>query len=107
MIIMTGGTRGLGSVAAEQLKADGRRIMAVRGQGRPPTGWEPLPLDLSSLASVRTFAAALPAEPITHLILNAGGQRANASTRWLRDDLRHKSPRALLAAATDDAAPCS
>lgn len=81
MIIMTGGTRGLGRVAAEQLKADGRKIMAVRGKGRSPTGWEPLPLDLSSLASVRTFATALPAEPITHLILNAGGQRPNASTR--------------------------
>ena len=81
MIVMTGGTRGLGAVAAGQLKADRRRIMAVRGQGRPPMGWEPLPLDLASLASVRAFAASLPADPITHLILNAGGQRSNASTR--------------------------
>ncbi|MEL4428111.1 hypothetical protein AAEH84_20380, partial [Shewanella indica] len=49
----------------------------------PPPGWRPLPLDLASLASVRSFAAALPDEPITHLILNAGGQRSDDRARTI------------------------
>ncbi|MFN3591563.1 MAG: SDR family NAD(P)-dependent oxidoreductase, partial [Thermaurantiacus sp.] len=81
-IVMTGGSRGLGLVAAQRLTGlAGRKVMGVRREAAVPAGWEALPLDLSSLASVRSFAAALPAEPITHLVLNAGGQLPTAATR--------------------------
>lgn len=81
MLVMTGGTRGLGRIAAEQITAGGIRVMGVRGDRAPPEGWQGLPLDLCSLASVRCFVAALPHEPVSHLILNAGGQRSDAAQR--------------------------
>ena len=81
-VVMTGGTRGLGRVAAEQLiELRGPRIMSARSGATVPKGWEARPLDLASLASVRAFVASLPDEPITHLVLNAGGQSATANTR--------------------------
>lgn len=81
-VIMTGGTRGLGKVAAEQLcRLPGTRIMGVRDAAAPPPGWEPRALDLASIASVRQFAETWPDEPITHLILNAGGQRPTIAGR--------------------------
>lgn len=81
-VVMTGGTRGLGFVAAQQLtELPGSKLMGVRGDAACPAGWEALPLDLAALENVRTFVATLPDEPITHLILNAGGQRPDPSTR--------------------------
>lgn len=89
LMVMTGGTRGLGAVAAQRIGAatagtDAIRIMGVRDPASTtaaPPNWQPLPLDLASLDSVRAFAAALPDRPITHLILNAGGQRSDDRTR--------------------------
>ncbi|KWV95953.1 SDR family NAD(P)-dependent oxidoreductase [Erythrobacter sp. AP23] len=81
-VVMTGGTRGLGRVAAQRISSlPGRKIMGVRGDASLPPQWEGKPLDLASLASVRSFCEAIPDEPITHLVLNAGGQRATAATR--------------------------
>lgn len=82
MLIMTGGTRGIGAIAAEQLANGPRpRVMGRRGDAPVPADWESRPLDLANLASVHSFAAALPKQPITCLILNAGGQRPDVSTR--------------------------
>jgi NAD(P)-dependent dehydrogenase (short-subunit alcohol dehydrogenase family) len=75
-IVMTGGTSGLGQLAASRmLAAPGTRLLlGARRQG--PPGTETLPLDLAHLDSVRSFAAAvgerLGATPIDALVLNAG-----------------------------------
>lgn len=75
-IVMTGGTSGLGQVAASRmLAAPGTRLLlGARRPGPPAT--ETLPLDLTRLDSVRSFAMAvderLGAIPIDALVLNAG-----------------------------------
>jgi NAD(P)-dependent dehydrogenase (short-subunit alcohol dehydrogenase family) len=77
-IVMTGGTAGIGRVAAEQM----RRVPDVRvligARGKAPSDIESRPLDLERLASVRSFAAAVEAwlgeASIDALVLNAGMQ---------------------------------
>ncbi len=82
LTVMTGGSSGLGRVAAARLATDGGAlVMGVRDPARTPPGWTGLPLDLASLASVRSFAAQLPPGPIDGLILNAGGQRPDVAGR--------------------------
>lgn len=85
LTVMTGGTRGLGRVAAEGIAAGASAaewlVMSTRTAGAAPIGWVGLPLDLASLASVRDFAAALPEGPIARLILNAGSQRPDIAAR--------------------------
>jgi len=81
MLVMTGGTRGLGAIAAAHLAMEpGSLLMGTRPDAAIPVGWDSRPLDLAGLASVRAFAAALPNKPITCLVLNAGGQRPDVST---------------------------
>lgn len=81
MLIMTGGTRGLGRAAAEGLNFEGVKIMGARNTREVPEGWQGLALDLSRLDAVRAFVAALPDEAVSHLILNAGGQTPTVQTR--------------------------
>jgi NAD(P)-dependent dehydrogenase (short-subunit alcohol dehydrogenase family) len=75
-IVMTGGTSGIGAVAAGLIIAapDTRLVLGARRQG--PAGAETLGLDLDRLDSVRSFAAAvrdrLGADGIDALVLNAG-----------------------------------
>ncbi len=80
-IVMTGATGGIGLEAAQRLVADPttRLIIGARTPGRLPGPLkgraEAFALDLASLASVRTFAAAVAeGDPIDVLILNAGIQ---------------------------------
>lgn len=74
---MTGGTSGLGALAARELVqvADNRLILGSRS-GVPP-------LDLTSLDGVRTFAADVSArvDRIDALVLNAGVLSADANGR--------------------------
>ena len=70
---MTGGTAGLGAVAARRVAAAGDTTLIV---GSRADG-----LDLASLASVRTFAERLTATSIDLLILNAGTQQPINRTR--------------------------
>lgn len=90
LTVMTGGTRGLGRVAAERIAADTRQVagdnrpvlvMGARDRGSVPSGWTSAPLDLGSLATVKAFVAALPEGPVARLILNAGGQRPDIAAR--------------------------
>jgi NAD(P)-dependent dehydrogenase (short-subunit alcohol dehydrogenase family) len=81
LVVMTGGTRGLGRVAAEQIDVPETKIMGARNPAAVPAGWQAKELDLANLDSVRTFATTLPDGPISHLILNAGIQSANANGR--------------------------
>jgi NAD(P)-dependent dehydrogenase (short-subunit alcohol dehydrogenase family) len=84
-IVMTGATSGIGARALHYLTAEPgtRVIIGARSASTRPAGpgTEVLPLDLSSLAQVRAFAAAvlarLDGEPIDVLILNAGTQFMN------------------------------
>ena len=81
-IVMTGATSGIGAHALQHLTArPGTRVIVGARQPSAPLadpGVEVLPLDLSSLAQVRAFAAAvidrLGGAPIDALVLNAGTQ---------------------------------
>lgn len=81
VVVMTGGTSGLGAYALQQIaaQADTHVIIGARGEGRTaPPSVEVIPLDLASLASVREFAGTLTRRlgdaPIDALVLNAGMQ---------------------------------
>lgn len=87
-IVMTGGTNGIGASALARLAAapHTRVILGARGAGRAaPAGVEVLPLDLTSLDSVRAFAddviAHLDGAPIDALVLNAGTQTSDLTQR--------------------------
>jgi NAD(P)-dependent dehydrogenase (short-subunit alcohol dehydrogenase family) len=88
-VVMTGATSGIGAVALTRLMARSgtRAIIGARPSSTRPAldGVEVLPLDLSSLAEVRVFAAAvldrLSGEPIDVLVLNAGAQFRNTAAR--------------------------
>jgi len=88
-LVMTGATSGIGAHALARLTAPAgtRAIIGARPSSTRPAldGVEVLPLDLSSLAEVRGFAAAvldsLGGERIDMLVLNAGAQFRNTSAR--------------------------
>jgi NAD(P)-dependent dehydrogenase (short-subunit alcohol dehydrogenase family) len=88
-LVMTGATSGIGAHALARLTArtGTRAVIGARSASTSPAqdGVEVLPLDLSSLSDVRTFAAAvlgrLDGEPIDMLVLNAGAQFMNTSAR--------------------------
>lgn len=84
-IVMTGATTGIGAAAAKRLAGPGVRLITGARSGKGPAGSEVLPLDLASLASVRSFASAVTAalgeDGIDALVLNAGGQRPDVAAR--------------------------
>jgi len=84
-IVMTGGTNGIGLVAAEQMRRAPDVRLLVGARGKAPSKLETLPLDLTRLASVRSFAAAVEQWPgdgqIDGLVLNAGMQVRNIDQR--------------------------
>ncbi len=84
-IVVTGATGGIGAAVTEALAARGRPVvMACRNEGKaeelrrqilarvPRARLEVRTLDLSSMASVRAFAAELGPEPVSALLNNAG-----------------------------------
>jgi NAD(P)-dependent dehydrogenase (short-subunit alcohol dehydrogenase family) len=83
-IVMTGGTAGIGLHAARQIRAapDARLIVGARNLH---SEFEALPLDLTRLASVRSFASAVKAQlgedAIDVLVLNAGLQFGDVKHR--------------------------
>ncbi len=88
VIVMTGATSGIGAAALERLAGDpgARIIVGARGHGRAvPPGVQVLPLDLTSLDSVREFAATVTKRlnrgPIDALVLNAGTQSRDPRKR--------------------------
>jgi NAD(P)-dependent dehydrogenase (short-subunit alcohol dehydrogenase family) len=82
-VVMTGGTAGLGQVAARRIDAEPDTRLLVGTRSASP--FETLPLDLSRLASVREFAHAttetLGGARIDALVLNAGVQLATNENR--------------------------
>ncbi len=80
VVVMTGGTAGLGLVAAERIRAEPGVRLVVGGRSGGV-----LPLDLSSFASVRGFAQAVEqaigSGQIDVLVLNAGIQTATNEGR--------------------------
>ncbi|MBV9448306.1 MAG: SDR family NAD(P)-dependent oxidoreductase [Streptosporangiaceae bacterium] len=88
-IVMTGATSGIGAHALQHLTAQPgtRALIGARPSSARPAspGTEVLPLDLSSLAEVRAFAAAvlgrLDGDPVDVLVLNAGTQFMNTRAR--------------------------
>lgn len=79
---MTGATKGIGFVTATHLltQPEMTLIVGARGDGAP-AGSVVYPLDLTSLESVRSFAAECGDAPIDALILNAGVQFNDAAQR--------------------------
>lgn len=84
-IIMTGGTAGIGSAAADFIRQQSDMRLLVGARSRPGPDQQTLPLDLASLADVREFVAAaekwLDDASLDGLILNAGVQFSDASRR--------------------------
>ena len=87
IVVMTGATSGIGANAAVRIAAQPniRLIIGARGGHSGPEGAEVIPLDLASLASVRTFAddvkKRLDGAHIDMLVLNAGIQTSDATQR--------------------------
>ncbi|WP_114558397.1 SDR family NAD(P)-dependent oxidoreductase [Desertihabitans aurantiacus] len=83
-VVMTGGTSGLGAVAAQRLTREGG-VRLLLGARRETAGAETSPLHLDQLASVREFADAvhrwLDGAALDGLVLNAGTLRADADGR--------------------------
>jgi NAD(P)-dependent dehydrogenase (short-subunit alcohol dehydrogenase family) len=85
-VVMTGGTSGLGLIAARQIAADAdvNLIVGARGSAKANTGVV-LNLDLMDLNSVRSFAeqvrSSLGGGGIDALVLNAGLARSDVETR--------------------------
>jgi NAD(P)-dependent dehydrogenase (short-subunit alcohol dehydrogenase family) len=84
-VVMTGGTSGIGEVAAKQIfgTPNTRLLLGARNGAR--TQMETLPLDLARLESVRAFTKAVAIKlgdtPIDALVLNAGTQFSNLNQR--------------------------
>jgi NAD(P)-dependent dehydrogenase (short-subunit alcohol dehydrogenase family) len=82
-VVMTGGTAGLGQVAAQRINADPDVHLLLGTRSASP--FETLPLDLGRLASVREFARAtedtLGGTRVDVLVLNAGVQLATNENR--------------------------
>jgi len=78
VVVMTGGSSGLGAEAVKRFSSEPNTRVIVGARGASPEGVEALPLDLSSLESVRTFAGAveqrLGSTCIDVVVLNAGAQ---------------------------------
>lgn len=88
VIVMTGATNGIGAHALTQIAQAPNTTVVVgaRGTGRTvPAGVKVLPLDLTALQSVRSFAEAvtdfLQGRQIDALVLNAGTQASNLQGR--------------------------
>ncbi|MFM0290047.1 SDR family NAD(P)-dependent oxidoreductase [Paraburkholderia megapolitana] len=84
-IVMTGGTSGLGEVAARQIAGTAGTHLVLGARRGSQSTIETLPLDLTRLASVREFAQsviqALGDRSINGLVLNAGTQFPNIDQR--------------------------
>lgn len=84
-MVMTGGTSGIGLVAATLIRDDHDVRLILGARQAAPSGVESLPLDLQRLASVRDFAAAiedrLGEAKIDALVLNAGTQFGDTRQR--------------------------
>lgn len=87
IIVMTGATNGIGAEAIKHLvkEPNTRILIGARGKNRiVPEGTEVLPVDLSSLQSVREFAELVKQrignDSIDSLILNAGANFGNNIT---------------------------
>jgi NAD(P)-dependent dehydrogenase (short-subunit alcohol dehydrogenase family) len=84
-IVMTGGTAGIGLCALQQIRRSSDVRILVGARGQTSAGVESLPLDLTSLANVRSFAAAaeewLGEASIDGLVLNAGTQVSDVRQR--------------------------
>ena len=86
-VVMTGATSGIGANAVKRIVAQPnmRLIIGARGVQSGPEGAEVIPLDLASIASVRTFAddvkQRLGKAHIDILVLNAGIQTMDLKHR--------------------------
>ncbi len=79
-IVMTGASSGIGKVAAEVLLSRDNHLVVGACSAGVPKGAQTMPLNLTSLASVRTFADMIQA-PFDVLVLNAGMQRLDVEGR--------------------------
>lgn len=83
-MVMTGGTSGFGAIAAQRLASAGKTRL-IQGARRPASLGEWIPVDLTSLDSVRDFTASvrerLGDTPVDALVLNAGVIRPDVAGR--------------------------
>jgi NAD(P)-dependent dehydrogenase (short-subunit alcohol dehydrogenase family) len=84
-VVMTGGTAGFGAFAAKRISDTPNTKLILGARANRNSSIDVLPLDLASLANVRSFAQALTKKldgtKIDVLILNAGAQFGNIKHR--------------------------
>jgi NAD(P)-dependent dehydrogenase (short-subunit alcohol dehydrogenase family) len=84
-VVMTGGTAGFGAFAANRISDTPNTKLILGARANRNSSIDVLPLDLASLANVRSFAQALTKKldgtKIDVLILNAGAQFGNIKHR--------------------------
>jgi NAD(P)-dependent dehydrogenase (short-subunit alcohol dehydrogenase family) len=84
-VVMTGGTAGFGAFAAKRISDTPNTKLILGARANRNSSIDVLPLDLASLANVRSFAQALTTKldgtKIDVLILNAGAQFGNIKHR--------------------------
>jgi NAD(P)-dependent dehydrogenase (short-subunit alcohol dehydrogenase family) len=84
-VVMTGGTAGFGAFAAQRISDTPNTKLILGARANRNSSIDVLPLDLASLANVRSFAQALTKKldgtKIDVLILNAGAQFGNTKHR--------------------------
>ena len=85
IVVMTGGTAGFGAFAAQRISDTPNTKLILGARANRNSSIDVLPLDLASLANVRSFAQALTTKldgtKIDVLILNAGAQFGNIKHR--------------------------
>jgi NAD(P)-dependent dehydrogenase (short-subunit alcohol dehydrogenase family) len=79
-IVMTGGTAGLGRLAASRLLRPPNTRLLLRARSSAPRGAEALALEMTKLDNVRCFASAL--QPLVPLFnsCRGGGRRFSRSS---------------------------
>jgi hypothetical protein len=81
-IVMTGGTAGLGRLAARRLLRSPNTRLLLRARSSGLRGAEALALEMTKLDNVRCFASALQPLGATLQQRRGGGRRFSRSSAW-------------------------
>ncbi len=89
IVLITGGSRGIGLACAERFKAQGDRVAVTYNSSPPPEGFFGVQCDVTDTEQVDAAVAAVEAEfggPVEVLVSNAGVTRDTLLLRMTEDD---------------------